>query len=365
MRVLLYPADEWACGKLRMTWPADLLAARGHDVTSIEPANRRMDMVLDRSTNPPTVTDVLLPEGGADVYVFQRATHLYVMQAIPLIRAKGCAVVVDIDDDLSNIDPANPAHGRLNPANIRRGLRQADGNLYLHSWEHLTQACRDATLVTVSTPGLLKRYARHGRGRVVRNYLPDHYYGLPRRDNAAIGWPAALAAHPHDPDVLGPAMLRLVQEGYTFTGYASDGLGKAFRLPADPPGSRDGVEVMDWPRSISEIGVGIAPLSDTVFNASKSWLKPLELCATGVPWVASPRVEYKRLQALGAGVLADNPRTWYSALKRLATSESERDEQSQAGRAVAETLRLRDHVEEWWAAWGDALAIERQSRVAV
>ena len=137
----------------------------------------------------------------------------------------------------------------------------------------------------------------------------------------------------------------------------STGAGRAFGLAADPPGG--GVPIEEWPTAVAALGVGIAPLADTRFNAAKSWLKPLEMSAVGVPWVASPRAEYRRLHAMGAGVLADRSRTWYREVKRLRESPAMRQELSQAGRAVAEQLRLRDHFWRWAEAWQKAVELDR------
>jgi glycosyltransferase involved in cell wall biosynthesis len=86
------------------------------------------------------------------------------------------------------------------------------------------------------------------------------------------------------------------------------------------------------------------------------------MCAAGVPWVASPRPEYARLHAAGAGILADRPRTWYRELKRLRESPALREELSQAGREVAATNRLEDHAWRWHEAWEKAYELQRGVR---
>lgn len=348
MRVVLFPSDQFGCGHFRMIWCGQLLAAAGHDVTVVEQDRRRVRLVLEGHT----VKDVLVDD-GVDVVVMQRTTHAFMAQAVSVMRSKGVAVVVDVDDDLSSIHPSNPAWAVHRPG---RGP---------HSWHNLAQACRDATLVTVSTPALLDVYARHGRGHVLPNYLPDQYYGLPREDSDVIGWPGSFHSHPNDPEVVGGAVARLVDEGASFVMRGdSSGAGKAFGLAADPPGG--GVSIEEWPRAVASLGIGIAPLADTKFNMSKSWLKCAEMSACGVPWVASPRAEYQRLHAMGAGVLADRPRTWYRELKRLRESAALRQELSEAGRAVAEQLRLSQNAWRWAEAWEKAYEIQHATpRTAV
>jgi hypothetical protein len=77
-------------------------------------------------------------------------------------------------------------------------------------------------------------------------------------------------------------------------------------------------------------------------------------------------VEYERLHRLGAGVLADRPRAWYRELKRLRESPALRAELSEAGRVVAEHLRLRDHAWKWMDAWSRAYEMQQATpRAAV
>ncbi|WP_119580427.1 glycosyltransferase [Streptomyces europaeiscabiei] len=340
MKVIVYPADAFGCGSFRMRWPGEACAAAGHDVRVVDPKDRRLRVVMEGDT----VKDVL--DLDADVVVLQRVTHAYMAQAVGVLRAKGVTVVVDVDDDLSSIHPSNPAWAVHRP-----GAGQ-------HSWHNVALACRNASLVTVSTPALLDVYARHGRGHVLPNCLPDYYYGLPRVDSDVIGWPGSYHSHPNDPESLGGAVARLVDEGAEFVMRGDPtGAGRAFGLAADPAGGP--VPIDEWPAAVAGLGIGIAPLADTKFNRAKSWLKPLEMSAVGVPWVASPRAEYERLHKLGAGVLADRPRAWHRELKRLRESPALRAELSESGRAVAEGLRLSQHAWRWMDAWQQAYELQQ------
>lgn len=357
MKIKVYPADTAGCGWLRMLDP----------VQALQDAGLREDIVLE--VQPPTERDLKLRMQGervvevvdpdpTAVYVFQRLTHSWMAQAVPLLRAAGAAVVIDVDDDLGSIHPRNPAYDAMHPRNLltkdplTRDVRR-------HSWKHLADACRDATLVTVSTPALLQRYAAHGRGHVLYNHLPERYYNVLHEDSDVIGWPAALQSHPDDPGSLGGAVARLCDRSGAFRAVGDPtGLGTAFGLSQDPPG-RSGVDVLGWPAAVAELGIGIAPLADTRFNACKSWLKPLEMCAVGVPWVASPRAEYARLHRRGAGVLADTPRRWYRELLRLKTDASLRGDRAEAGRQVAGELRMSRNSWRWLEAWEKALMLQR------
>jgi hypothetical protein len=346
-----------------------VLIHQGHDVTYVPQGDRRVKMGFDGDG---VLQWMDVPE--VDVVVFQRISDRRLLQAVTYLRARGIAVVVDIDDDLTAIHPAHPGFMQLNPNRAQHIVRQGVNAGYVrsreqadfitknlekqhnHSWRYVEEACRVATLVTVSTDGLLRRYGS-GHGRVVRNYAPDHYLLVEHIDSDVIGWPAAFPSHPNDPDAVGNAMRRLVGGGATFRMIGeSDGAGRAFGLDADPPGGD--VELDEWPHALSQLGVGIAPLADTRFNAGKSWLKPLEMSAVGVPWVASPRAEYVRLHKLGAGLLAERPKDWYRAMRSLVADPARRLELSLAGRDVATRLRLSNNAWHHLEAWSDAVALQ-------
>lgn len=358
MKAITYSSDSFMCGHLRIKWPTEYLADLGHDVHHVAPDERSLELVFENGVP----SDVRLEQPDVDLVVFQRVTHSHLAAAIPLIRAKGIAVVVDVDDDLSCIDPGNAAWAEHHPRNYGT---QRNGGLHLHSWRVLQDACRDATLVTATSEPLIRKYAPHGRGIVLPNYLPDHYYEdlKPRPETDVVGWPASLHNHPNDPPAVGNAMSRLMQDGHRFMVFGQhQGCKEAFGLSSDPEATGP-VELMDWAQTLSTLTVGIAPLADTAFNNAKSWLKPLELSARGVPWVASPRAEYRRLHALqpAAGFLAEKPKGWYGTIRKLLADPALWDDTASAGVDLAERLRLRDHSWRWLEAWDTAIRLQTQS----
>lgn len=349
MKIKVYPADSTGCGWFRLLWPVEYLRrsglTAGVEIDVRPPTERDLKLRMEGER----VVEVVDPEPDA-VYVFQRLTHSWMAQAVPLLRAAGAAVVIDVDDDLSSIHPRNPAYAALHPRAAGTWDPQAR-QMRRHSWSNLVQACRDATLVTVSTPALLERYAAHGRGHVLYNYLPDDYYTQVHEDGDSVGWPASVQSHPDDPSAVGGALARLTGDGAAFQVVGDPtGVGAAFGLREDPSGTPP-VSVQEWPAAVARLGIGIAPLADTRFNRCKSWLKPLEMSALGVPWAASPRAEYARLAGRGAGVLADTPRRWYRELDRMRRSPALREDRAAGGREVAAGLMLRDHAWRWLEAW--------------
>jgi len=355
MKVYVYPADTYGCGCYRLIWISQVLKAQGHDITIIAPTNTRRSIGGDLDTTDDNRLVALnqVPE-DADLIVMQRVVLRQLAQAVPLLRARGIAVVIDMDDDLTTIHPSNIAFTRLHPKNEE---------IRYYSWTNAEQAARDATLVTLSTPALLRVYAAHGRGRVLRNCIPARYLDIRHLDNNQVGWAGSVHSHPDDLPATGGAVARLVRENRCeFLSIGDpDGVRTALGLPREPT-SYGPVGIGEYPYAVAHLGVGIAPLADTKFNRSKSWLKALEMSACGVPWVASPRAEYQQLHDRGVGLLAESGRDWYRALRNLLADEAQRLEQIEVGRQVAADFTIEGNAWRWWEAWTDAVDLQRRIR---
>jgi glycosyltransferase involved in cell wall biosynthesis len=359
VKVYVYPSDVYGCGHYRLIWPARAAAGQGHDVTVVMPEERKALVLLNQQREP---IGERFP-ADADVVVLQRPTHQYLAATVPMLRARGVAVVIDMDDDLRHINPQNRAFSALVSEFRQQHPRSPWLTMTapnLHSRAAVEQACRDATVVTVSTPPLRDRYGAHGRCAILPNCVPESYLQVPRVDSDTIGWGGVVVVHPHDLQAVGPTIARLVnEEGIRFETVGEVmGVAKALGLREDPPSPGD-VALDDWPTAIARFGIGIAPLEPTAFNRAKSWLKPLELAAVGVPWVASDLPEYQRLHALGAGAVAARPKEWRARLLELVRDPARRAEQSEAGRAVATALTIEAHAWRWAEAWSAAADLQQ------
>lgn len=364
MKVYVYPADIHGCGHLRLIWPARVLAEQGHDVVVVLPSQQgqRTPLGLVKQdggelrgqvdANGNTVA-VSAPK-DADVMVMQRVTHRALAQGIPIWRARGIAVVVDMDDDLNTIHPSNPAWKALHPMLGKQGF----------DWNVAKTACSNATMVTVSTPALTKRYAPHGRSQVLYNCVPERYLQIPRVDSDVIGWGGSVGSHPDDLQQIGFSLARLTDNGGSFRVVGPpDGVEHVTGVRQNWSASGP-VHINQWPQRLSDdIGIGIAPLADTTFNAAKSWLKPLEYAALGIPVVMSPRVEYERLNRLGVGLMASKPRDWERRLRKLVDSPALRQEMSESGREVAGVWTIEGQAWRWAEAWERAYQIQQAQPV--
>lgn len=351
MRVYVFPADLYGCGYYRLIWAGNALAASGHDVRVIDPKSRGSHL---RATTDLTgkIIDVSYPP-DVDVIVLQRITHSKLVEAIKVMRDRGVAVVIDMDDDLAAIDPRNPAFQAMHPQH---------GYSKDHNWLNTQAACEAATLVTVSTPALLSRYAPHGRGEVLYNCVPESYLKIEREDSAVVGWGGSVHSHPGDLQETGPAIASLVREGTHFriVGPAS-GARAALGLATDPEATGIRNMLTEWPQALAELGIGIAPLADTRFNSAKSWLKPLEYAALGVVPVMSPRPEYRRIHEWGGvGLLAAKPKHWMSKIRELVRDPSRRVELAAASREFAAEWTIERNAHRWWSAWEQAFTLQRE-----
>jgi hypothetical protein len=347
MKIYVYPADDYGCGHYRMMWPAAAVRdLRGMDVTVIPTSGETQ---IAGITDPRGGLKKVIYPPDADVIVFQRPTHRFLALAIPMLREEGVACVVDMDDDLRTIHPNNPAFVSLHPR----------GGHTMHTWRNAAESCRNATLVTVSTPALVERYASHGRVRVIPNRIPQAFLDIEHSDSTLIGWGGSVHSHPNDLQVIGAGVARVVADGTDFKVIGTgEMVAKHLGLPPTIPATGL-VPFHDWGHTLTQLGIGIAPLADTVFNAAKSWLKPLEYAAVGVPWVGSDRVEYRRLHDRGCGIVVEKPREWERALRSLVNDDARRADLSAQGREVAAELTIEGGVDTWYEAWSAAWRMER------
>lgn len=354
MKVYVLPADAYACGHFRLVWPADVLRKSGHEIVIIPPSNSSGFLVkTERQPNgAEKIIGIQIPD-DMDILVIQRPAHPLQPQMIQIIRSNGIPVIVDMDDDMSNIHPNNAAfhmyrHGSPTP----------------FSHKYAVESCKWATMVTATTPPLLKTYAKHGRGRIINNYVPQAYLNIDHVDTGQFGWAGTLKSHPNDLQITRPAVQQLVDQGYPFM-VTGDGIGVrgAAGLKEDPPATGTS-NLENWARLLgASMDVGMVPLAPTAFNTAKSRLKGIEYMALGIPWVASPRAEYRQLQKeSGTGFLADSPKQWVSYVKQLMDDDVLRKEQAQAGLDYMKSQTYELNAWRWWEAWMDAYDWEQERR---
>lgn len=358
----MIPMDDGACGYFRVREPARVAAAAGVDVKIMADHAAIPDKY--RGLPVRTVWDPRAPNGrggygvdvitellvDADVLVVQRPLmqpmHSVAIQA----KKQGIKVVVELDDDLHAVHRRNTVAGAVDPR------KQP-----FHNVQWAARTIDLADMLICSTPAIANRYGPH-KAVVVRNYLPEHILPLapdvsPARE--VVGWTGSVNVHPEDLQETGGGV-RLLSEPFTVVGMTR-GVAKALRLPDHMV--RLGAPWQDsipayWAKVAECIGVGIAPLQQSAFNRAKSWLKPFEFMALGIPCVASPLPEYLRLAAeSGAVQIAKSRGQWQRMVTKLLDSDVIYNEQRAAGLAWAKEHTLERHIGEHIQAWEKACAL--------
>ena len=359
MRVYIYPADVTGCGYYRLIWVSQFLKSQGHDIRLVHPKLHGRFHGIKSLEDENVLEDINHPQ-DADVIVMQRVSSVKMISGIKIMRSRGIAVVLDIDDDMRAIHPSNPAFLALNPS--------TKGDQSDYSWSNADKVYAAATWVTASTDALLRRYATYDpatkqyAGTVLRNVVPRIMTQItPRPVPNVIGWGGMILSHPNDLQVMGPAMAQIQRAGYTFRVVGpGHGIKRALLLE-QPPEATGPVELQHWPHHLARLSVGVAPLAQTRFNEAKSWLKMLEYASLGVPVVASPTTEYQRLHQLGVGLLAKDPRQWHRQCRRLLDDDNYRAEIAAAGRqsVIDAQLTVEDQAWRWLEVWTKAYQLER------
>jgi len=330
-------SDFRAANTVYRAVPVVRLAQRGHEI------------VLDRGGEG---GDHAALRGCDVVHVYRYASPA-VQRLARELRARGTAVVWDIDDDVSCVPDEMVDRHRRGGLQEQRLLRETTAMALL------------ADVVTTTSEPIAARYRALGAAcvAVVPNFLPDEFAAVrPRpRDGdegrVTIGWVAS-AEHQHDRERLGlDALLRTLLERRPEVRVASVGI--RFDLPRDRYAHTLVVQPAALPQEIASFDVGIAPLYDSPFNRARSDVKVKEYAAVGVPWLASPTGPYAGLGERQGGRLVADDR-WLEALDRLAGRARERRRLAKRAARWGAQQTVSRNLGAWEAAMEEAVARARR-----
>lgn len=333
MKVVVYPSDKGGCGNYRLRWPAEALKAQGHDVR----VSDKMPHVVMKSNKVANVLPI-----DADAILVQRPCRIQIVDALRIIQKQGIKVMIDMDDDLSTIHPSNLAYGAYN-------YNQQD----MH-WRYGNESCELADIVTVTTPRLQQVYG----GIVIPNHIPEWYLSVkPERDDlVTVGWAGFVGSHPDDLQITHGAISQALASTRGVSRFLALGDEKALNAfgvrNKEPNGWLPGVNISLYPQFVSQLDIGVVPLSDTPFNQAKSWLKGLEYASLGVAPVVSPTEDNLRLVEAGAAVAASGPREWAEIVSDLIRDNDRRQGLSATAREFASQWTIEGNTHKWASAWG-------------
>jgi hypothetical protein len=347
VKVAVIPSDLGACGYFRLIWPAEA-------VRSVRPewqvdVYRPQDVKVAMGPRGLAVRGLHLE--GLDLAVFQRIGTPRQVDLVRALQTAGIAVAIDVDDALYCIDPDS---GSFPAWNDRRAATH---------WSNLEEGCKRADLVTVTTDALARHYGRHMRVERIVNGLPEGAFQDPSpltalSDQVIVGWSGVAASHPHDLEVVGGALARVMasdpQVSLRVVGDAAWAAG-VLQVP-DGRWTDGGKHSLDkYHAALLGTDIGIVPLADTKFNEAKSALKALEYSGVGARVIASPTPANIEL-SLDTGLsIAKTPDAWYQALQmEVERVRTDRAEGVVGGPSVRH-MGILPRAEEWAQAWERAV----------
>ncbi len=305
-----------------------------------------------------------------DLTVHQRQygdTQLYYFRYLQSQLKIPC--IYEIDDYLHGISPSSPAYQFYQAPQVKQKV-----------FENINAYLQEADALTVSTDYLKKMYTKYN----------PHIYVLPNSidyeifseaqtqkpnhgDEIWLGW-AGSRTHLADLQLIVDPVRKILREFPQtklvlggWDGYYTNTQGRQFYLWEGIPTARiitlpwvDDVE--EYPKLLAQFDIGLAPLTDTMFNRCKSNLKYLEYVSCGAAVIASAVEPYAQtIQDGRTGLLVttDKPKlakAWYDAIKTLVVNQTLRLQLAEHGKRFAhQHFDIAVNIQQWHQAYQEIL----------
>lgn len=335
-RVILVK-DQSGCGYWRMEVPSQYM---------------NLDKLFLECTQVEIVYDMLLEY---DTIVIQRThqwEHYYILRRLKEI---GKRLIYDIDDDIFNLPPQNPASTIIKPDQIAAARA-------------IMEMC---DVVTTPSEVIKERFALQDKTIVIPNAIdlqdgwipltgtPADLKGMGSVDGfKRILWQGS-ASHDSDWFVVIDAIDNLLQKHSDLRLIVLGYMPRCIRERLEKRVSHwvNRVEYSDFVSTETYVHimhniraeVGIAPLIEDVFNQAKSPLKVIEYAAACIPCVASNIVPYKGVITDGKdGYLASTPEEWEQKIEDLLAAPQKRLDMVRACRELVERdYNIHKVVKQW------------------
>lgn len=296
-----------------------------------------------------------------DIFIFNRFYEGTLLKYMSFLKSRGKTIIYETDDNYEAIDENNPFMKikDISVLSSRELIGFADG-------------------ITVSTPELkaeIKAQFPEKSVYVIPNALDFTQYKIRNGGNKKlrIGFQGS-NIHVQDLLIVIDAVAQLQKEyGFEFYIFGIDDrpldelnkfcleyTGQKWKWMEDFPKLYEKLQVMeyvhvpsvpyeDFRKKLSELNldIGIAPLTDTRFNRSKSCLKFYEYAAVGTVTLASKVIPYTD-EMDEADLVKNRHDRWLSKLRKLITDEQYRKDRAYAQRSWVFDNRNIDKVVENW-----------------
>lgn len=260
-----------------------------------------------------------------NVIYMQRWMVKGIPENIKIAQQNGQIIVNDLDDWYWGLHDRHQAKTQIDPKNNKEQNTDIYRNVLAAS-----------DLVIVSTPFLYER--AKDRLRVLNVEMLENHVDFsafkPRQHKnngtTVIGWHGSTGHRSGDLEEVKQVFPHLPKDRFSFhhTGYY--GGHPKFWEETGVPQDRVSLYPMVSPTVIGKMlpfDIGIAPLNDIPFNHAKSWIKPLEYAAAGIPSIMSKSPEYVRFkEKYGVGRIAKRYRDWVRHFEDLSDPETRNEE---------------------------------------
>lgn len=291
-----------------------------------------------------------------DIFWSQRWMKDGADEMIQRARSTGQICIADLDDQFWHLPQSNVAYQTTDP------VTHPDFNR-----DHYRKMLRACDAVTVSTKELQQEMQiLKVPSFIVRNAIDiERWTPNNPSEDGMIGWIGGIQWRARDLDILKVVGLPQFLEDYGLPVYHGGdsqvpGVPKFWEIVGiDPSVTQCAVmplcHVAMYPNLWKPLNVSLVPLERVRFNQSKSWLKQLESCAAGIPYIVSAKFSEQDLLLSegGAGRRASNskPSEWRAHLADLLDPDLRAEEGIQ-NRKIAENhdIRLK------WTDWADVYA---------
>ena len=281
-----------------------------------------------------------------DVIVLQRLMFRTLVDKLDDRKKFGQILINDVDDWYWGLHEENNAYKLTHPDHNK------EENIELY--KQIIETCDG---VVVSTPFLQNKFLTEFNCKnvdMIQNCvsLDDFRIRQHKSRRPKVGWVGSTSHRSGDLEilrgVLGSGPWKVHHSGHVngtidFADKVGISRTSVSRSPMHHP--------LNYARLSFEFDIGVAPLVDIPFNQAKSWIKPIEYAAAGVPVVMSDVGEYRRLHSeYGIGRLASSTEEWLEHIKELCDYKTRLDE-ARENREKVKSLNVVNMA----TAWGDLL----------
>lgn len=309
--------DGTACGYYRVRLPFEEMRKHGHEMV-----HARTAYEFDESW---------------PILVAQRFGYPgFELEWLKLFRKH--TMVWETDDDLWSVDPVNKRAAKLFTPEFLKGL----------------EFCvRSSRMVTVTNDHLAERMSRFNPNVVVVPNMIDD--ALPkmqrvRREIPTIGW-AGGDSHRRDLARIAGPLHRIVRTTDAVVHTIGQDFTDTLRLPEGRHRHTGWEAKLIKYYAALDFDIGLAPIEDTEFTRSKSYIKALEYGALGIPVIASDVGPYREYVEDGVtGFLVRKESEWIDRMQLLIGDPELRERMGAAGREKA----TRHTIAAGWPMWEQA-----------